>query len=234
MRRLRSRVAEVCANPDEADARILAGEVQVDGSIVTNPGSLVRPTSSVAIRERHVLRGRRKLEAALGHWRIPLTGAVALDAGAAAGGFTQALLDAGADRVYAVEVGYGQLLGSLRQDDRVVSLERVNVGELETGLVPDRLDAVTLDIGYLALARGVPQLNRLSFAPGCELVALVKPMFELGLAAAPADRATLDAAREHAVGGIAAAGWEILDWIDSPVPGAKGAREMFVRARRRA
>ncbi len=234
MRTLRNRIAEVCADPVEVDARIRAGEVLVDGSIVTNPRSLVRASSSVAIRERHVLRGRRKLELALAHWRIALTDAVALDAGAAAGGFTQALLDAGVRRVYAVEVGYGQLLGSLRQDDRVVSLERVNVGELDDKLVPDALDAVTLDLGYLALALGVPQLNRLRFARTAELVALVKPMFELGLAAAPSDRVSLDAAREHAVHGIARAGWEVLDWIDSPVRGAKGSREMFVRARRSA
>jgi 23S rRNA (cytidine1920-2'-O)/16S rRNA (cytidine1409-2'-O)-methyltransferase len=234
MRALSSRVAEVCVDPEEAEARIRAGEVLVDGSIVTNPGSMVRPTSSVAIRARHVLRGRRKLRAALEHWSIPLAGAIALDAGAAAGGFTQALLEAGALRVYAVDVGYGQLLGSLRQDDRVVSLERMNIGELDAESIPDLLTAVTLDLGYLALARGVPQLGKLRFASRAELVALVKPMFELGLASAPSDRATLDAAREHAARGIAGAGWEVLDWIDSPLRGARGARELFVRARRPA
>jgi len=234
MRSLRDRVAEICADPAQADARIRAGEVRVDASIVTNPGSMVPAGSSVTIRTRTILRGKRKLEAALEHWRITLTGAVALDAGAAAGGFTQALLQAGAHRVYAVEVGYGQLLGSLRQDDRVVSLERVNVADLRAELVPDALDAVTLDLGYLALALGVPQLNGLRFSRRAELVALVKPMFELGLSSPPSDRVTLDAAREHAVRGIAGAGWDVLDWIDSPVGGAKGAREMFVHARRRA
>ena len=155
MRTLCSRVSEVCADPDEARARIAGGEVLVDGSIVTNPGSMVATASSVTIRERRILRGRRKLEAALKHWQIPFGDAVALDAGAAAGGFTQALLHAGVRRVYAVEAGYGQLLGSLRQDSRVVCLERVNVGELTTQLVPDPLDAVTLDlqcVGYLAAA----------------------------------------------------------------------------------
>ena len=232
MRTLRSRVSELCENADEAEARIRRGEVLVDGSIIVNPGSMVRPGASVAIREPPTLRGRRKLEAALERWRIPLTDAVALDAGASTGGFTQALLHAGARRVYAVEVGYGQLLGSLRQDSRVISLERVNVGGLTIELVPDALDVVTLDLGYLALARGVPQLNGLRFVPGAQLIGLVKPMFELALASAPSDRDTIDAALEHAVRGIAEAGWDTLDWIDSPILGSRGAHEMLVRAQR--
>jgi len=232
MRTLCSRVSEVCADPDEARARIAGGEVLVDGSIVTNPGSMVATASSVTIRERRILRGRRKLEAALKHWQIPFGDAVALDAGAAAGGFTQALLHAGVRRVYAVEAGYGQLLGSLRQDSRVVCLERVNVGELTTQLVPDPLDAVTLDLGYLALALGVPQLNVLRFARRAALIALVKPMFELGLASPPSNRDTIDEALAHAVDGIADAGWDVLDWIESPMIGSRGARELFVRAQR--
>jgi 23S rRNA (cytidine1920-2'-O)/16S rRNA (cytidine1409-2'-O)-methyltransferase len=230
MTTLRQRVREALPERD-ADEPIRAGQVTVDGSIVTNPASMVRAGSSVSVRADRVLRGVRKLGAALERWDVPLEGAVALDAGAAAGGFTQALLDAGAARVYAVDAGFGQLLGSLRQDPRVVNLERVNLGELDTALVPERIDAVTLDLGYLALAAGVPQLASVDIRPGAELVALVKPMFELGLGAAPEDRETLDAARAKAAAGIEAAGWETVDWIDSPVRGSKGTRELFIRAR---
>jgi 23S rRNA (cytidine1920-2'-O)/16S rRNA (cytidine1409-2'-O)-methyltransferase len=232
MKSLRSRVVELLGEAGEADRRIAAGEVVVAGAVVTNPASMVPAGTPVALREERVLRGRRKLGAALDHWDLPLKGAVALDAGAAAGGFTQALLDRGARTVYAVEVGYGQLLGSLRQDPRVVSLERVNVGDLTRELVPDQLDVVTLDLGYLSLASGVPQLGTLRFAARAELVALVKPMFELGLGSPPSDRPVLDAALAHASAGIEGAGWEVLDSIDSPVRGSKGARELFVRARR--
>src|SRR3954447_13985210 len=167
MTTLRSRVAEFVEDAHEAERRIRDGEVLVGGGVVTNPASMVPPGTAVAIKEERVLRGRRKLEAALSHWDdVPVAGAVALDAGAAAGGFTQALLEAGARRVYAVEAGYGQLLGSLRQDPRVVNLERVNLGVLAQQSVSDALDAVTLDLGYLALANGVPQLNSLRFTPG--------------------------------------------------------------------
>jgi 23S rRNA (cytidine1920-2'-O)/16S rRNA (cytidine1409-2'-O)-methyltransferase len=234
MTTLRSRVAEFVDDADEAERRIRDGDVLVGGGVVTNPGSMVPPGTVVAIKEERVLRGRRKLEAALSRWGdVPVTGAVALDAGAAAGGFTQALLEAGARRVYAVEAGYGQLVGSLRQDTRVVNHERVNLGVLAPQSVPDALDVVTLDLGYLALANGVPQLNSLRFTPGAELIALVKPMFELGLGEPPEDRAILSRAREAAAAGIEAAGWTVLDSMDSPVRGSKGARELFLRARRR-
>jgi 23S rRNA (cytidine1920-2'-O)/16S rRNA (cytidine1409-2'-O)-methyltransferase len=229
MRTLLSRVAELVDDPDE---RIRDGEVLVGGTVVTNPASMVAAGTSVAVREERVLRGRRKLGAALAHWDVRLAGAVALDAGAAAGGFTQALLDAGAARVYAVEVGYGQLLGSLRQDPKVVSLERTNIGELTQDDVPEPLGAVSLDLGYLSLASGVPQLNALTFAPGAELLALVKPMFELGLGTPPSDRPTLERALAHATAGIEGAGWRVLDSIDSPVGGSKGAHELFIRAAR--
>jgi 23S rRNA (cytidine1920-2'-O)/16S rRNA (cytidine1409-2'-O)-methyltransferase len=234
MTTLRSRVAEFVEDADEAERRIRDGEVLVGGGVVTNPGSMVPPGTAVAIKEERVLRGRRKLEAALSRWDdVPVAGAVALDAGAAAGGFTQALLGAGARRVYAVEAGYGQLLGSLRQDPRLVNLERVNLGVLGPQSVPDALDVVTLDLGYLALANGVPQLNSLRFTPGAELIALVKPMFELALGEPPEDRAILSRAREAAAAGIEAAGWTVLDSMDSLVRGSKGARELFLRARRR-
>jgi 23S rRNA (cytidine1920-2'-O)/16S rRNA (cytidine1409-2'-O)-methyltransferase len=234
MATLSKRVGELLEGGGDPDEPIRAGHVTVDGGVVTNPASMVRAGSAVQLREGRVLRGVRKLGAALEQWPdIDLEGAVALDAGASAGGFTRALLDAGAARVYAVEAGFGQLIGSLRQDQRVVNLERTNIGDLDAATVPDALTAITLDLGYLALATAVPQLGaRLDIAPGAELMALVKPMFELGLGEPPDDRATLDEALRHAREGIEAGGWSVVDAIDSPVKGSKGARELFVRARR--
>jgi 23S rRNA (cytidine1920-2'-O)/16S rRNA (cytidine1409-2'-O)-methyltransferase len=162
---------------------------------------------------------------------VDVHGRIALDVGAAAGGFTRALLAAGAARVYAVDAGSGQLLGSLRQDPRVVNLERTNLGELERGLVLERVDVVTIDVSYLSLADAVPQLDAVELAAAADLVALVKPQFELGLAEPPRPE-QLPLALAHALAGIETAGWRVLADCESPVRGARGAVEFFVHARR--
>jgi 23S rRNA (cytidine1920-2'-O)/16S rRNA (cytidine1409-2'-O)-methyltransferase len=180
---------------------------------VRNPRSLVRAEARIELAERRPLRGEVKLRAALGAFRVDVAGRVALDVGAAAGGFTRVLLDAGAARVYAVDAGFGQLAGSLRQDARVVVLERTNLGALDRRLVPEAVEVVTIDVSYLSLARAVPQLDRIELAAGAALVALVKPQFELGLDRPPDDpRPALVAA----VAGIEAAGWHVLGSIASP------------------
>jgi predicted rRNA methylase YqxC with S4 and FtsJ domains len=105
--------------------------------------------------------------------------------------FTRVLLDAGAGRVYAVDAGHGQLLGSLRQDSRVINLEATNLGNLTTHLVPDEIDVVTLDLSYLALSEAMPQLENVRPTDRAHAIELVKPQFELGLARPPNDRAQL-------------------------------------------
>ena len=100
-----------------------------------------------------------------------------------------------------MDVGFGQLLGSLRQDERVVNLEATNVAALDTPLIPETIEVVTIDVSYLALAAAVAQLDRISIAPGADLIGLVKPMFELRLARAPVDPETVDAATARAVAG---------------------------------
>lgn len=211
------------------DELIETGKVFVDGLPRTNLRTVVTEGASIRVeRTPRRFRGYEKLSQALDLLGISAQGVIALDAGAAAGGFTQVLLDRGAARVYAVEVGYGQLLGSLRQDPRVVNLERTNVGALTTALVPDPISAVTLDLGYLALATGVPQLNAVRFAAGAWLAALVKPMSELGTGELPLEDRDVDAATEQAAGAIAAAGWRVVRTIRSPVRGSHGAIEAFV------
>lgn len=183
-RRLRPLQQELArARPDIADPAVViaAGHVWVDGRNVSNPASLVPVGASLRVRPSRTLRGELKLGAALAAFGVPV-GGVAVDVGASAGGFTRALLAAGAERVYAVDAGFGQLRGSLRNDPRVVNLEGVNLAEVEIG---EPVDVVTVDVSYLALADAVPQLERLVFAPGAQLVALVKPMFELHAAQPP-------------------------------------------------
>ena len=194
---------------------------------------LVARDASIVLRTPQPLAGEAKLRAALAAFAPAVTGRVALDVGAAAGGFTRVLLDAGARRVYAVDAGFGQLLGSLRQDPRVVNLERTNLGELDAERVPDAIELVTIDVSYISLASALPQLARVTFAPGAELIALVKPMFELALAEAPLDDTSLAEAVRRAAAGAEQAGWTVVGSIPSPVLGHHGAKELLLHARRR-
>jgi 23S rRNA (cytidine1920-2'-O)/16S rRNA (cytidine1409-2'-O)-methyltransferase len=230
LRRLLDELVRTHPSITDPDAAIARGAVVVEGRVVTNAASLVRVGAAITLRRVQPLRGEAKLEAALGAFHVPVSGRIALDVGAAAGGFTRMLLNAGARRVYAVDAGHGQLLGSLRQDERVVNLERVNLAELNVEIVPDTIEVVTLDLSYLAVAGAVPQLETLQLAADAHAVALVKPQFELGLAAPPEDEALLAAAVEHACGGFAHAGWNVVAVIESPVPGGRGAREFLVHA----
>lgn len=220
--------------PDLEDAAraIREGRVFVDGRPAAKPHSMIERGAAIVVREDLELRGSVKLRAALDAFAIDVSGRVALDVGAAAGGFTTVLLERGASRVYAVDAGHGQLLGRLRQDVRVVNLEATNLGDLTATLVGERIELVTMDLSYLSLTDAVPQLERISIAPGADLIGLVKPMFELGLDHAPADEASLERALVGATDGIAAAGWPVEAHMLSPVTGAKGARELLVWARR--
>lgn len=220
-------------HPELADPlpEIRRGHVLLSGIPVTNPAALVPRDGSVALRVQEPLRGERKLQAVLTRFGVGVDGIVAVDVGAAAGGFTFALLHAGAARVYAVDAGHGQLRGSLRQDPRVVVLERTNISALTTALVPESVDLITVDLSYLSVAEAAPQLNRLDIRASARLVALIKPMFELGLPGLPADDRLADAI-DHAVRGVVDAGWRDPEWMRSPIAGGRGATEFLLHARR--
>jgi 23S rRNA (cytidine1920-2'-O)/16S rRNA (cytidine1409-2'-O)-methyltransferase len=216
---------------DEAPVEaITAGRVRVDGAVITNPDSMVLSSSSIVVEDERSLRGDVKLKPALNHFGVKVKGRIALDVGAAAGGFTKALLDSGARRVYAVDAGHGQLLGSLRQDPRVVNLESTNLANLTAERVPEELGIITLDLSYLSLTDAMPQLAPLRIAEGADLIALVKPMFELGLREAPTDEGSLGEAILLASKGIEAGGWQVMETVRTGVTGAKGAVEGFVHA----
>jgi 23S rRNA (cytidine1920-2'-O)/16S rRNA (cytidine1409-2'-O)-methyltransferase len=233
LRKLATELAQRFPHLEDPEAVIAAGDVYVDGLPRTNPASLVSAGAALTLRSPKQLRGKAKLAHALSAFEVDPSGRVAVDLGAAAGGFTQALLDAGAARVYAVDVGHGQLLGSLRQDPRVVNLERTNLAQLDAALVPESVELISMDLSYLAIGAAAPQLETLRVEPEADLVALVKPIYELGLRALPTDDRELHAAVEHAADGLAGSGWSLVATTRSPVLGARGAIEWLVHARRR-
>ncbi len=231
-RTLIDRVLELDPDLSDPEKEIRSGHICVNGIAVTNPRSLVSNDAVLSLRRPMPLRGELKLAAAFQEFAIDVQGRVALDVGAAAGGFTKRLLDRGAKRVYAVDVGHGQLLGSLRNDPRVINLERTNLAELDATLVPDAIELVTLDLSYLALTRAVPQLELVRLAQDTELIALVKPQFELGLAAPPTDSSELRKALQAAVSGIERTRWRVVESMESPVRGERGSIEFLVHAQR--
>ena len=236
-RRARSRFAPL-VDRVEVDSRreaiqlIQSGRVKVNGVITRNPRSLVAPNAAVTLTRPRTLRGTTKLRAALARFGPDVSGRVCLDVGAAAGGFTTALLEAGAARVYAVDTGYGQLLGSLRQDQRVVNLERTNLRDLGPDTVPEPVGVVCLDLSYVALADALPQLTGVDWRHDAELVALVKPTFELGAGSLVTDPEPLAKARAIAAAAAESCGWSVLGSMPAPVTGQAGAPEVFLHGRR--
>jgi 23S rRNA (cytidine1920-2'-O)/16S rRNA (cytidine1409-2'-O)-methyltransferase len=162
-----------------AQALVLAGAVLVDGAVVLKPGHPVLPATSLALASapRFVSRGGDKLDHALTTFGIDPAGLVCVDIGASTGGFTDCLRQRGAARIYAVDVGYGQVHWTLRQDPRVVVLERTNIRHLD-GL-PEPVDLAVIDVSFIGLALVLPVARRL-LRPSGQAVALVKPQFEAG------------------------------------------------------
>lgn len=162
---------------EKAQAAILAGAVWVDDRPVRKPGERVSTTAAIKLTAgpRYVSRGGDKLEHALRYFNLDVQGLVCLDVGASTGGFTDCLLQHGAARVYAVDVGYGQLDYRLRHDPRVVVMERVNARNLPD--LPEPIDLATIDVSFISLQKVVPAVVR-QLRPGARIVALLKPQFE--------------------------------------------------------
>jgi 23S rRNA (cytidine1920-2'-O)/16S rRNA (cytidine1409-2'-O)-methyltransferase len=213
-------------NPEDA---ILAGAIIVDGVVVRNVRSRVRHDAVVKIDRPKTLRGARKLAAALDAFNVPVTDRVALDLGASTGGFTSVLLERGARLVYSVDVGYGQMLGSLRQDPRVRNLERTNLADLTRGLVDASVDVMTIDLSYLSIAKAVGQIEDVEFSAGADLIALVKPMFEVGAGRLPTDEQDL---QQAVIAGVQRCHWSARGLIASPLRGSHGAVEFLLYATR--
>ena len=172
------------ASRERARALIMAGKVEVGGIQATKAGTMVASEAEVSLREPdhpYVSRGALKLEKGLAEFALDPTGLVALDIGASTGGFTDLLLQRGAARVYAIDVGYGQLAWKLRNDDRVVVLERENVRKLDPTKVPEACDLAGIDVSFISLTLVLPKvIELLRPPPGKPIICLVKPQFEAG------------------------------------------------------
>jgi 23S rRNA (cytidine1920-2'-O)/16S rRNA (cytidine1409-2'-O)-methyltransferase len=220
---------------------IRRGCVTVGGRAELRPGAQVAPGDELAVSpeaSRHVSRGGLKLKAALDAFGFEPEARVALDIGASTGGFTEVLLARGAAKVYAVDVGSGQLHAKLRADPRVVSLEGTDARNLDRSAIGEAVSAIVADVSFISLALALPAALRLA-APGAWLVALVKPQFEAGReAVGKGGIVRSEAARQQAVEKVRAwleeAGWEVAGTIDSPIRGGSGNEEYLIGARRGA
>jgi len=225
-----------------AAAAVLAGAVSVDGLPSDKPGRRVRPENLLALRRPpapFVSRGGQKLAAALDRFALAPAGLVCLDAGASTGGFTDCLLQRGAARVYAVDVGYGQLAWALRTDPRVVVRERTNARYLSAAEVPEEVDLVTADLAFISLAKVLPALGaRVRRGGPCDsIVALIKPQFEAGPQRVGRGGIVRDPAVHRDVlltvaGDVAALGWGLQALMASPLRGRDGNREFLALLRR--
>ncbi len=220
---------------ERARALIEAGDVKVDGFPVSKPASQVDPGADVRVESEpmaYVSRGGLKLEQALDAFDVPVRGAVVIDVGASTGGFTDCVLQRGAARVYAVDVGYGQLAWKLRSDDRVVVIERTNIRALTDEQMPERADLAVIDCSFIGLSKVLPPTSGF-LSPGAHVVALVKPQFEVGRAGVGKGGVVRDAAvRADAIERVRAEarelGFDVVDGVDCDTHGPSGNVEYLL------
>jgi 23S rRNA (cytidine1920-2'-O)/16S rRNA (cytidine1409-2'-O)-methyltransferase len=224
----------------KAQALILAGLVSCDERRVDKPGEQLASGAVLALKGRDhpwVSRGGVKLAYAIDHFRIAVEGMVGLDIGASTGGFTEVLLDRGARRVYAVDVGHGQLAWKLRQDSRVVVRERLNARHLTRVDIPEPVDLVACDASFIGLGLVLPAPLTLA-TERAQLVVLVKPQFEAGRAQVAKGGVVRDPevhreVCERAAAWVAAQpGWSVVGIVESPILGPEGNREFLLYAGR--
>ncbi len=226
------------ATRTRAAEAIAAGRVAVGGAPAASPARQVQPGDPITLEgpgPRFVSRGGEKLDAALSRFEIKVKGLRGLDAGASTGGFTDCLLQRGAEHVYAVDVGRGQLAWSVREDARVTVLERMNVRSLSPADIGGDVPVTVADLSFISLVTVAPALAECTSAEG-DLVLLVKPQFEAGRKNVGRGGVVRDPAVHAEVlitvtAGLAQAGLVVVDVTDSPLRGADGNREFFVRAR---
>lgn len=227
------------ASREEGRRRILAGEVLVDDRPFAKAGSLIDKDSPIRLRGKalpYVSRGGVKLEGALRHFQIEVENKIVLDVGASTGGFTDCLLAFGARRVYAVDVGYGQLDWKLRNDPRVVVLEKTNIRHLKIDRLQEPPELATIDASFISLRIVLPSVRSLLVRKG-EVVALIKPQFEVGkgkvgksgvVRRREEHERVIEEIREAA----AAVQLQAIGVAESPLLGPKGNKEFFIHLRK--
>jgi len=223
---------------ERARALIMAGNVAVDGQIVDKPGAPIRSDSRIEIRGEHlpyVSRGGLKLAGALEAFALDVCGWICMDVGASTGGFTDCLLQKGATRVYAVDVGYGQLAWNLRQDSRVVVIERTNIRHMPFEKIHEAVDLIVIDASFISLKLVVPSVMKF-LKPNGHMLPLIKPQFEVGKGQVGKGGIVREADQHSRV--IAelglffrSLGMECSEAVPSPIEGPKGNKEFFMLLR---
>ena len=220
---------------EKAQALIMAGEVLVNGQKATKPGHSIDDDAQIEVLARppYVSRGGLKLAGALRHWSLDVAGKTALDIGSSTGGFTDALLQAGAARVHAVDVGAGQLVWSLRTDPRVVLHEGINARELKFEDIGEQVDFISCDVSFISVTLILPAAVPL-LRPSGQAVILIKPQFEVGKGQVGKggivrDPALHQAACQRVMQAVREFGFE-TDIMDSPILGAEGNQEFLLYA----
>jgi 23S rRNA (cytidine1920-2'-O)/16S rRNA (cytidine1409-2'-O)-methyltransferase len=220
---------------ERARSLILAGRVLVGDLVVDKPGTPVRSDLEIRLKGEdipYVSRGGLKMARALEVFAVRVAGRIAIDVGASTGGFTDCLLQHGAALVYAVDVGYGQLAWKLRQDPRVVNMERTNIRHLEPGQLPERPSLAVIDASFISLEKVLPPTLAL-LADEAEIIALIKPQFEVGRGEVGKGGVVRDAAKQAAVIErirllATSFGCRVLGETESPILGPKGNREFLI------
>ena len=221
----------------KAQAAIEAGLVTANEIVVSKVSEEIPTNASLRARAAHpyVSRGGVKLAAALDHFRFDPEGRICLDVGASTGGFTQVLLDRGARRVYAVDVGRGQLHETLRNRPEVISLEATDIRSLSPALLDESPDIITIDVSFISLKLVLPSATALAKTPA-QLIALIKPQFEVGAGRAKKgivrDPVIHSAVCDDVAKFVALLGWRVLDVVPSPIEGGDGNVEFLLGAAR--
>lgn len=222
---------------ERGQAMVIAGQVLVNGQKQEKAGALIPADAEIRIlgdQLPYVSRGGLKLEAALQKFTVSVEDKIALDVGASTGGFTDCLLQLGAKKVYAVDVGYGQLAWKLRQDQRVVVIERVNIRHIDPALVPEPIDIASIDVSFISLEKVVPSILKF-LKPQAEIIALIKPQFEVGKeqvgkGGIVRDEAARTAAVECVSNFFRETGFDVRGVIRSPITGQDGNVEFLIHA----
>jgi 23S rRNA (cytidine1920-2'-O)/16S rRNA (cytidine1409-2'-O)-methyltransferase len=220
------------ASRAQARAAIEAGTVQADGALVNRAAQMLDENAAIEAAPAHpyVSRGGMKLAAALAHFGFKPAGKICLDVGASTGGFTDALLRGGAQRVYAVDVGTDQLHGSLRSRGEVVVLEQTDI---RNARLPEPVQLIAIDVSFISLNLVLPAVTTLA-APEAEMIALIKPQFEAGRRRVKKgvvrDPIVQSAACDEIAAASTALGWRVLGIVDSPIRGGDGNREFLLGA----
>ena len=225
---------------EQAKRAVMAGEVRLGDQVLTKSSVLIAPDAelSVATPPKYVGRGGLKLEGALDHFAIDAAGAIALDIGASTGGFTDCLLQRGATKVYAIDVGHGQLAWKIRNDPRVVVREHLNARHLTRDDIPERIDLCVIDVSFISLTLILPNAFEL-LSPTGVILALIKPQFELqredvGRGGIVSDPELHEKAQRKVADFVAAQGHTVVGLAASPITGTDGNQEFFLCARKRS